>query len=343
MMVDKRVILNFPPRRIVTIPDTPIDLKTGTKGNVYYIFSGRLKRGEVYYTFDTHSSLEGIVKEVWGMSIIDYEDVKRIPNPYKSLDEVLDGIDGKRIIAGVGRSALPYLLHYFTLSDDRGKSDDIYVYIVTKWEKTGQQINNPRVPVIYLTIKSIAEKYGIKKVVIIDDVMATGYTLRNIFSNLQNRLKGVEIYLAPVSLDISILFVSNLSNSGRHLQIERILEEFFTKDLKYFQYGLDKREWKSILEDFGRKVGKGYNRRDLEELAEILSHTYPAMVINSRGGETFPVTHLIRDTEEEAARKGYYSENISNLMNLQAIFFQNPLLDLLSLYKERIYHAPRTL
>jgi len=344
MVADKRSILSFPSRRIVTIPDTPIDLKTtDVKGNVYYIFSGRLKRGDVHYTFDTHSSVGKIVEEVWGMSIIDYEDVKRIPNPYKSLDEVLDGIEGKRIIVGVGRSALPYLLHYLMLLEDRGESEVIFVYIVTKWEKTGQQITGPRVDVIYLTIKNLAGRYGIKKIVVIDDVMATGFTFRNIYSNLRDWLKDAEIYLVPVALDISILFISNLSNSGRRLPIDKVLEEFFTKDLRYFQYGLSKREWKNILEDFGRRVGKGYNKKDLEELAEVISRTYPAIVINSFGGETFPVTHLIRDTEEEAAKKRYYSEDITDLMNRQAIFFQNPLLDLLSLNKEKIYHAPRTL
>jgi len=343
MAVDKKEILNFPSRRIVTIPDTPIDLKVGVRGNTYYIFSDRLKRGEVHYTSDTHFSVEKIVKEVWDISIIDYKDVKKIPNPYKSLDEVLNGIEDKRIIAGVGRSALPYLLHYLMLLEDKGELKDIYVYIVTKWEKTGQQITSPRVPVIYLTIKNLVDRYGIKKIIIIDDLMATGYTFRNIYSNLQNWLKDVEIYLVPVALDISTLFILNLSNSGRHLPIDKVLNEFFTKDLRYFQYELNKREWKNILEDFGRKVGKGYNRRDLEELAEVLSHTYPAMVINSFRGETFPVTHLIRDTEEEAAKKGYYSEDIIDFMNLQAIYFQNPLLDLLNKYKERIYHAPRTL
>jgi len=343
MVVNKKSILNLSPRKIATIPDTPIDLRTSIKGDPYYIFSSRLKRGEVHYTFDTHSSVGKIVREVWNMAIIDYEDVKRIPNPYKSLDEVLDGIEGKRIIAGVGRSALPYLLHYLMLLEDRGESEVIYVYIVTKWEKTGQQITNPRTPVIYSTIKNLANKHGIKKIIIIDDVMATGFTLGSIYSNLQNWLKDAEKYLVPVALDISILFTSNLSNSGRHLPIDKVLDEFFTKDLKYFQYGLSKREWKTILEDFSRKVGKGYNKKNLEELAEVLSCTYPAIVINSFGGETFPVTHLIRDTEEEAAKKRYYSEDITDLMNRQAIFFQNPLLGLLDKYKHIIYHAPRTL
>jgi len=343
MVVDKRPILNFPPRRIVTIPDTPIDLKTGTNGNLYYIFSDRLKNGEVYYTKDTHSSLKDIVKEVWNIPIIDYENTKNIPNPYKSLDEVLNNIDDRKVIAGVGRSALSYLLHEFMVSENN-KEEDAYVYIATKWEKTGQQIVNPRISVVYSTIENIVKKHKAKKIIVIDDIMATGYTLRNIYSNLQKRLKDVEIYLVPVSLDISTLFISNLSNSGRRLPIEKTLSEFFTRDLRYFPYELGSREWKNIFEDFSEKIRKGYNKRNLEEISEVLSHTYPAMVINSSGGETFPATHLIRDTEEEAAKEGYSSEDIINLlMDLQARYFQNPLLDLLSLYKEKIYHAPRTI
>ncbi|RIB35419.1 MAG: hypothetical protein BXU00_01475 [Candidatus Nanoclepta minutus] len=343
MVVDKKPILSFPYGRIVVVPDTPIDLTEGTIGDIYHIFSRNLKDGKVHYTEKTHSSLERIAEEVWNKPILKYQEVKQLPNPYKSLDEVLKNIDGKKAIVGIGRSSLPYLIHTLMHYENLGESGNVYIYVPTKWEKSGRQIQSSRIPVVYATIEKLVRKHKPEKIVIIDDVMATGYTFRNIYHSLEGILKDLEIYLVPVSLDMSIILISNLSNSGRHLPIDSILYNFFTKEMPYFEYGLEKGEWRNILENFSKVAGKRYNRKDLEELSKVLSHTYPAIVINSSGGETYPVTHLIRDAEEEVAKKIYYSTEITDLMDLQAKYFQNPLLELLNKYKERIYHAPRTL
>jgi len=355
MVINKKPVLSFAYGRIISIPDTPIDLTEGTRGDVYNIFSRNLKEGRINYSEKTHNSIKEVVEGVWNKPLLEYQKVIQLPNPYRSLDEILKEIDGKRAIIGIGRSALPYLLHTLIHSENSGESD-VYIFMPTKWEKSGQQILNPRIYAAYSTIEKLVEKYNSENIVIIDDIMATGFTFRNVYSNLKDRLRGKNIYLVPVSFDIGTFFVSNLPNSGRHLPIESILYEFFTKEVLDFTYGMDKREWRHILESFSEKAGKRYNKKDLEILSELLSHAYPAIVINSSGGEVYPVTHLIKDTEEELARmennrreyvkkKVYsiYSEKIYNLMDLQARYFQNPLLELLNKYKERIYHAPRTL